>query len=194
MPCANGCLLKTRLVAVRVSLDVGPGGTLSLLSCLHAARACCTCAAVPTSRGSPSPHSAQEEWDGEEIFPLHPPIMDNCEEALDPSCIDLDTINAVLVHSAPAPALAVRRPWLTARCGFAGGSGRRGIRTPSGRCADQQARGAGGFPLGGAAGGGGPDRPCRWDLSTQGKGDAAVALHSATCNIENFPSSLGILL
>ena len=126
LPCANGCLLKTRLVAVRVSLDVGPGGTLSLLSCLHAARACCTCAAVPTSRGSPSPHSAQEEWDGEEIFPLHPPIMDHCEEALDPSCIDLDTINAVLVHSAPAPRAG--RPSAMAdgavRCGFAGGSGR----------------------------------------------------------------------
>lgn len=36
------------------------------------------------------------DWDGEEIVPFWPPIMDACEEALDSSCTDLAQINAVL--------------------------------------------------------------------------------------------------
>ena len=31
--------------------------------------------------------------DGEELVPFWPPIMDACEEALDPSCTDLEKIN-----------------------------------------------------------------------------------------------------
>ena len=37
-----------------------------------------------------------EDWDGEEIVPFWPPVMDSCEEALDPSCTDLARINQVL--------------------------------------------------------------------------------------------------
>ena len=50
-----------------------------------------------------SEDEADEDWDGEEVHPLHyPPVMDRCEEALDPSCQDLELIDAVLVR---APAL-----------------------------------------------------------------------------------------
>ena len=43
----------------------------------------------------------QEDWDGEEIHPIWPPVMDHCEEALDPSCQDLDVIATVLVAIPP---------------------------------------------------------------------------------------------
>ena len=50
-----------------------------------------------------SEDEADEDWDGEEVHPLnYPPVMDRCEEALDPSCQDLELIDAVLVR---APAL-----------------------------------------------------------------------------------------
>ena len=45
----------------------------------------------------------QEDWDGEEIHPIWPPVMDHCEEALDPSCQDLDVIATVLVAIPPPP-------------------------------------------------------------------------------------------
>ena len=47
-----------------------------------------------------SEDEADEDWDGEEVYPLHyPPVMDRCEEALDPSCQDLELIDAVLVRA-----------------------------------------------------------------------------------------------
>ena len=47
-----------------------------------------------------SEDEADEDWDGEEVHPLnYPPVMDRCEEALDPSCQDLELIDAVLVRA-----------------------------------------------------------------------------------------------